>query len=86
MEFNNLGVDNWLLKVCGKIGYKHPTEIQRLSFKPILEGESIIANAETGSGKTAAFAFPLLQRLAKDPYGIFAIVIAPCRELAIQIH
>lgn len=45
MEFNNLGVDSWLLKVCGKIGYKHPTEIQRLTFKPIISGESVIANA-----------------------------------------
>ena len=51
-----------------------------------MTGESIIANAETGSGKTAAFAFPLLQKLAKDPYGIFCVVIAPCRELAVQIH
>lgn len=79
MEFNNLGVDNWLLRVCEKIGYRHPTDIQQLSFKPILNGESIIANAETGSGKTAAFAFPLLQRLAKDPYGIFSLVIVPSR-------
>ena len=81
-----MGVDNWLLRVCDKIGYKHPTEIQTLTFKPILAGESVIANAETGSGKTAAFAFPLLQRLAKDPCGLFCVVIAPCRELAVQIH
>lgn len=48
-------------------------------------GKDIIGRAETGSGKTAAFAFPILELLSRDPFGIFAIVLTPARELAIQI-
>ncbi|KAI0265093.1 P-loop containing nucleoside triphosphate hydrolase protein [Gloeopeniophorella convolvens] len=50
-----------------------------------LEGRDCIGNAKTGSGKTIAFALPILQRLSKDPYGIFALVLTPTRELAFQI-
>lgn len=52
----------------------------------ILKGESVIANAETGSGKTATFGLPLIQNLSSDPFSVFALIIAPSRELAIQIH
>lgn len=51
-----------------------------------LQGKNIIGCAHTGSGKTACFALPVLQKLAKDPYGIFALVITPTRELAYQIN
>eukprot|EP00300_Choanocystis_sp_HF-7_P019539 c20371_g1_i1.p1 GENE.c20371_g1_i1~~c20371_g1_i1.p1 ORF type:complete len:444 (+),score=122.55 c20371_g1_i1:108-1334(+) len=52
---------------------------------PILEGRDVMAGAPTGSGKTAAFALPILNRLSDDPYGIFALVLTPTRELAFQI-
>lgn len=54
-------------------------------MQPLLEGQDCIACAKTGSGKTAAFALPMLQRLAKDPYGIFGVILTPTRELAFQI-
>lgn len=52
----------------------------------ILKGESVIINSETGSGKTAAFAFPILHVLSKEPTSVFAVVVAPSLELAMQIH
>ncbi|TRM68078.1 P-loop containing nucleoside triphosphate hydrolase protein [Schizophyllum amplum] len=62
-----------------------PTEIQKACVPPLLEGRDCIGNAKTGSGKTIAFALPILQKLSADPYGIFALVITPTRELAFQI-
>ena len=49
-------------------------------------GTHVIGCAHTGSGKTACFAIPILQKLAKDPYGVFALVLTPTRELAFQIR
>ncbi|EPT03636.1 hypothetical protein FOMPIDRAFT_1028500 [Fomitopsis schrenkii] len=62
-----------------------PTEIQAVCIPPLLAGRNCIGNAKTGSGKTIAFALPILQKLAVDPYGIFALVLTPTRELAFQI-
>ncbi|THG97141.1 hypothetical protein EW026_g4794 [Hermanssonia centrifuga] len=65
-----------------------PTEIQTACIPPLLQGEYIadcIGNAKTGSGKTVAFALPILQKLSVDPYGIFALILTPTRELAFQI-
>eukprot|EP00475_Leptophrys_vorax_P024227 TRINITY_DN3339_c0_g1_i2.p1 TRINITY_DN3339_c0_g1~~TRINITY_DN3339_c0_g1_i2.p1 ORF type:complete len:422 (+),score=89.14 TRINITY_DN3339_c0_g1_i2:91-1356(+) len=80
-----LGLDNWLVKACGGVGIRAPTPIQSLAIPAILNSKNVCGRAQTGSGKTAAFALPILQKLAKDPYGIFAIVLTPARELAIQI-
>ncbi|KAF8270969.1 DEAD-domain-containing protein [Lactarius quietus] len=63
----------------------NPTEIQRACIPPLLIGRDCIGNAKTGSGKTIAFALPILQKLSVDPYGIFALVLTPTRELAFQI-
>ncbi|KAI5836920.1 P-loop containing nucleoside triphosphate hydrolase protein [Morchella snyderi] len=62
-----------------------PTPIQALSIPAALSGKDLIALAETGSGKTAAFALPILQSLWNNPIGLFACVLAPTRELAYQI-
>ena len=86
MSFNKLKLSPWLLNTCQKIKYHAPTPIQNLAIPPALQGESVIINSETGSGKTATFAFPLLQKLAKDPTSILAVIIAPSLELAMQIH
>ena len=66
-------------------GYRVPTPIQRKSIPPALEGRDVVAMARTGSGKTAAFALPVLQKLSEDPFGVFAVVLSPARELAAQI-
>ncbi|EKM80336.1 hypothetical protein AGABI1DRAFT_99944 [Agaricus bisporus var. burnettii JB137-S8] len=62
-----------------------PTEVQTACIPPLLSGRDCIGNAKTGSGKTIAFALPILQKLSADPYGIYALVLTPTRELAFQI-
>ncbi|MEK6737716.1 MAG: DEAD/DEAH box helicase, partial [Planctomycetota bacterium] len=69
------------------VGYTTPTPVQAQSIPLILEGKDILALAQTGTGKTAAFALPILQRLTEGLRGrIRALIIAPTRELAEQIH
>lgn len=67
------------------VGLKKPTLIQQNCIPHILDGEDCIGCAKTGSGKTLAFALPILQKLCEDPYGIFALVLTPTRELAFQV-
>ncbi|KIJ34657.1 hypothetical protein M422DRAFT_61379 [Sphaerobolus stellatus SS14] len=84
-SFKELGVIDPLLEALAAVGYTKPTPIQAQSIPPALEGRDIIGVAETGSGKTAAFALPILQKLWEEPKGLFACVLAPTRELAFQI-
>lgn len=72
------------LVVCF-IGIRQPTPIQANCIPHILNGGDCIGCAKTGSGKTLAFALPILQKLCEDPYGIFAIILTPTRELAFQV-
>ena len=74
-----------LCEACDKIGFTRPTGIQEQSIPSALLGRDIIGLAQTGSGKTAAFALPILHRLMADPQPYYAVVLAPTRELAIQI-
>lgn len=68
-------------------GYEHPTPIQEQAIPEVIKGHDILGLAQTGTGKTAAFALPLIQRLAKGPRGkVRALIVAPTRELAEQIH
>lgn len=83
--FAQLGLDKWLVEQCESVGLKKPTPIQQQCVGPILKGQDCVGCAKTGSGKTAAFALPILQKLSEDPYGIFALVLTPTRELAFQI-
>lgn len=64
---------------------KKPTPVQHHCIPRILAGDDVLGLAQTGSGKTAAFALPILDRLALDPYGVFALVVTPTRELAYQL-
>ncbi|XP_038218988.1 probable ATP-dependent RNA helicase Dbp45A [Zerene cesonia] len=84
-EFAELGVKPWLIKQLATLGIKAPTPIQKGCISKILEGHDCIGAAKTGSGKTFAFALPILQRLAEDPFGIFALILTPTHELAYQI-
>lgn len=83
--FRDLGLIEPLLQALDQINFKTPTEIQQRVLPHALEGRDIIGVAETGSGKTAAFALPILQKLWEEPKGLFACVLAPTRELAYQI-
>lgn len=85
-SFAELGVCEPLCEACNALGYPNPTEIQTEAIPYALEGRDIIGLAQTGSGKTAAFALPILQNLLKTPRGYFACIVAPTRELAIQIR
>ncbi|CAN6689035.1 unnamed protein product [Malus baccata var. baccata] len=83
--FKNLGICDELVDACEKLGWTIPTPIQVESMPAALEGKDLIALAQTGSGKTGAFALPILQELIKTPQSFFACVLSPTRELAIQI-
>ncbi|KAJ2399348.1 ribosomal RNA processing protein [Coemansia sp. RSA 2559] len=83
--FADIGVMKQLCEACDKLGFKAPTEIQAKSIPWALQGRDVIGLAQTGSGKTAAFALPILQALWETPTPLFACVMAPTRELAYQI-
>ncbi|KAI4220028.1 MAG: hypothetical protein L6R36_007911 [Xanthoria steineri] len=83
--FQDLGVIDSLCDACTKLGYQTPTPIQKESIPLALQGRDIIGLAETGSGKTAAYALPILQALMEKPQSLFGLVMAPTRELADQI-
>ena len=88
MEFRELKIADDILKSLDENGYKIPTPIQEESIPVILEGHDLLACAQTGTGKTAAFAIPTIQMLCKSPKNkrIRALIITPTRALAIQIH
>ncbi|KAK2802744.1 ribosomal RNA processing protein [Onygenales sp. PD_10] len=83
--FKDLGVIDSLCEACEALGYKNPTPIQAESIPLALQGRDLIGLAETGSGKTAAFALPILQALMEKPQSLFGLILAPTRELAYQI-
>ena len=84
-SFKELGLIDPLVEALTAVSFTTPTSIQIQAIPPALEGRDIIGVAETGSGKTAAFALPILQKLWEEPKGLFACVLAPTRELAYQI-
>lgn len=85
LTFADLNLSDWALKTCKELGMKKPTPVQQHCIPRILSGDDVIGIAQTGSGKTAAFALPILHRLAEDPYGVFCLVVTPTRELAYQL-
>ncbi|XP_029938961.1 putative ATP-dependent RNA helicase DDX49 [Salarias fasciatus] len=84
-DFSSLGLSDWLINQCKQLGINKPTPVQENCMPPILEGRDCMGCAKTGSGKTAAFVLPVLQKLSEEPYGIFCLVLTPTRELAYQI-
>jgi ATP-dependent RNA helicase RhlE len=87
MNFSQLGLRPELLSVCESLGYTEPTPIQQQAIPLVLSGGDVIGCAETGTGKTAAFLLPLIQRMMLTPRpGIRALILAPTRELATQIE
>jgi len=86
MNFSDLGLLPFLTGKCEQLGYTEPTPIQKKAIPVVLQGKDIIASAETGTGKTAAFLLPILQKLAADKkrQGTSVLVLAPTRELANQ--
>ncbi len=85
--FGRLGLDGELLTALNELGYEEPTPIQSAAIPPLIRGRDLLGRAATGTGKTAAFALPILQRLAVEGSGDapFALVLVPTRELAMQV-
>src|SRR5690606_5544485 len=86
--FSDLGLDPRLLKALDTLGYEEPTPVQREAIPPQLAGHDLLAQAATGTGKTAAFALPLLHRIRPDAPArerTVGLVLVPTRELAMQV-
>jgi ATP-dependent RNA helicase RhlE len=90
MSFKELGLSDVLLKGIEEKGYTTPTLIQEKAIPAVLEGKDVLASAQTGTGKTAGFALPLIQLLSEKPITkrrpIRALVLTPTRELAAQVY
>jgi ATP-dependent RNA helicase RhlE len=87
MSFNSLGLNPELLRAVADKGYTEPTPIQREAIPAVLAGRDVLAGAQTGTGKTAGFVLPLLQRLgARGARNPRALVLTPTRELAAQVE
>jgi superfamily II DNA/RNA helicase len=86
MTFESLGLADALLRAAGQRGYAAPTAIQAAAIPPALAGRDVLGCAQTGSGKTQAFAWPVLQRFVPaEPRRLQALVLVPTRELAAQV-
>lgn len=91
MKFEDYRIHEGIKTSISKLGYKKPTDIQYKSIPPILKGEDVLAIAQTGTGKTAAFVIPILhilqnRKIDKRPDGVKCLVMAPTHELALQIE
>lgn len=87
MNFSDLGLEPAQLRACESLGFTNPTPIQRQAIPVVLDGHDLIGCAETGTGKTAAFLLPILQKLSETRRpGVRVLVLAPTRELALQIQ
>ena len=83
-SFEELGLSRELLKAVADLGFEEPSPIQILAIPPLLTGRDAVGQAQTGTGKTAAFGLPLLERTTESK-GVQALVLCPTRELAIQV-
>ncbi|HEV2735760.1 MAG TPA: DEAD/DEAH box helicase, partial [Longimicrobiaceae bacterium] len=83
--FVGLGLSAEVLAALDALGYEEPTPIQTEAIPVLLEGRDVIGRAATGTGKTAAFALPLVEKVEPDVRGVQGLVLAPTRELAVQV-
>ena len=87
MTFDEFGLNDKILEAIAYMGYEKASDIQELTIPSILKGDDILACAQTGTGKTAAFVLPILDHLAvEDNHNLSTLIIVPTRELAIQIN
>ena len=91
MKFNDYQISDKIKQTLEKLNFKRPTDIQFKSIPSIIKGEDVLAIAQTGTGKTAAFAIPIINKIysitrSKRPDGIKCLIMVPTRELAKQIE
>lgn len=84
-EFSQLGLDPEMVETITQLGYEHPTPVQTSVIPMMLAGQDVVAQSKTGTGKTAAFALPMIQKLDLQRQQIQGLIIAPTRELAMQV-
>ncbi|MFM7806611.1 MAG: DEAD/DEAH box helicase, partial [Planctomycetota bacterium] len=87
-SFADLGLGQELLTELATLGYEEPTPIQKAAIPPLIEGRDLLGQAATGTGKTAAFALPMLERIGREraePLKPLGLVLVPTRELALQV-
>ena len=90
-DFRSLGLSVELAQTLASLGYEEPTPIQKAAIGPLLAGRDVLGQAATGTGKTAAFALPLIEQLSRDPDrtrgkgSVRALILVPTRELAMQV-
>ena len=85
-SFEKMKLERWIKKVITYLSYKEPTEVQKYVIPQILKNKNVIAISKTGTGKTASFCLPILSELSKDPFGLYAIILEPTRELVLQVE
>lgn len=85
-SFATINVSPWLIASLAAMVIRRPTAIQKSCIPQILDGMDVIGGSKTGSGKTVAFAVPILQRWAEDPMGIFAVVLTPTRYASCRLR
>ena len=90
MSFKSLGLSDYLLDTLEGLNYSSPTEIQQISIPIIMDGKDLMAESQTGTGKTASFALPLIYELNKRPtkkskLKTKILAVTPTRELAVQV-
>ena len=84
--FEQMKLEKWIKKIIKYLSYKEPTEVQKYITPQILNDKSVIAISKTGTGKTASFCLPILSELSKNPFGLYAIILEPTRELVLQVE
>jgi ATP-dependent RNA helicase DeaD len=90
-DFSSLGLSHEIVQTLASLGYEEPTPIQTQAIPPLLAGRDVVGQAATGTGKTAAFALPLIERIGADkaksrgPTKVIALILVPTRELAMQV-
>ena len=85
ISFQELGLSEAMLRALEKKGYGYPTTIQQEAIPPFMEWKDVIAKAPTGTGKTFAFGIPMIEHIDAESPDVQALILAPTRELAIQI-
>ena len=89
MEFKEFGLSPEILEAVEEMGYQSPTPIQEEAIPPVMAGRDLLGCAQTGTGKTAAFALPILQKQWEQwdyKHHLRALILTPTRELALQIY